>query len=198
MTSTRFCYTPTIQPRLRLAGSGPTTIHERDMEAICRRHGHALHRYVLSLTFGDQHLAEDIVQETFLRAWRSPELVTDGQESCRGWLTTVARNLVIDRLRKRGRRPQEAGDEALPHVVEPTCGIDRALVSITLREAMAKLTPARRQILVEMYYRERSLNEVAKTLGIPVGTVKSRAHYALRALRNELAGAGAHAERLAA
>lgn len=175
-----------------LVGIVPTmdkaaTMDDRQLEALYLRHGHGLFRYVLSRTFGDQHLAEDIVQETLLRAWRNPELLADGAGHCRAWLTTVARNLVIDRLRWRGRRPPETGDDALPQLATPSCEMDRVVVLLTVRDAIARLTPARREILIEMYFRERSLTEVAESLGIPLGTVKSRAHYALRALRLELA-----------
>lgn len=188
---------PDVQPT---APDQPAVMDDAQMEALYARYGQTLHRYLLTLTFGDQHLAEDIVQETLLRAWRTPELVNDRSYSARAWLTTVARNIVIDRLRRNGRRPQESGAEALPQIAEPTCEIERVVTSLTVRDAMAKLTPARREILVEVYFRQRSLNEVSESLGIPVGTVKSRAHYALRALRVELEGstAAATVERKAA
>jgi RNA polymerase sigma-70 factor (ECF subfamily) len=162
------------------------TLTAAQMEKLYTRHRRAVHRYVLTMTFNDPHFAEDVLQETFFRAWRKPDLMNDRSESARGWLVTVARNIVIDRLRQRGRRPQESGDEALPLLAEPTCAIDRVVTSMTVRDALSKLTPARRHILVEIYYRQRSLTEVADSLGIPIGTVKSRAHYALRALRRHL------------
>ena len=162
------------------------TLTDAQMELLYARHHRSLYRYVLTMTFHDPHIAEDVLQETFFRAWRTPDLMNGRSESARAWLVTVARNIVIDRLRQRGRRPQESGDEALPLVAEPTCQIDRVVTSITVHDALSKLTPARRHILVEMYFRHRSLNEVADALGIPVGTVKSRAHYALRALRRHL------------
>jgi RNA polymerase sigma-70 factor (ECF subfamily) len=166
--------------------TGPTTLRHEQIEALYARHGRPLLRYVASLTFGDQHLAEDIVQETFLRAWRTPALVTGATGSCHRWLTTVARNTLIDRLRHRARRPQEAGGETLPLIPDPTCDIDRVVTSLTVRRALSKLAPAQRHILVELYFGQRSLNEVATRLGIPTGTVKSRAHYAVRALRRIL------------
>jgi RNA polymerase sigma-70 factor (ECF subfamily) len=185
VTPTRSC---PLRPQLRLVrtGSDATTLDEQQIERLYRRHGHAIFRYLLSLTFGDKHLAEDILQETFLRAWRTPDLVGDRSETCRNWLVTVARNLVIDRLRHRRRRPAETGGAALPQVAAPHCDMERVVTSMTVQNALAKLTPARREILVHLYLHERSLNEIAETLGIPVGTVKSRAHYALRALRDHL------------
>ena len=175
------------------AGSAPAparaTAEDRHLEEFCRRHGGALHRYVRGLTSGDGYLAEDIVQETFLRAWRQPEVVADGQGCRYAWLYTVARNLAIDRSRSRACRPRETDDAVLPSIPEPACPIDRLVTSLTLREALARLTAGQREILVELYYRDRSPAEIAAALGIPVGTVKSRAHYALRVLRAELTGA---------
>src|SRR5262249_62225682 len=120
---------------------------------------------------------------------RPPELVADGRDSRRAWLYTVARNLIIDRSRSRGCRPPETDDAVLPSIPDPTCAIDRVLTSLALREALTRLTAAQREVLVELYYRDRSPNEIAAALGIPVGTVKSRAHSAVRALRAELTGA---------
>lgn len=165
--------------------TAPTLRHEQ-IEALYARHGRTLLRYVASLTFGDRHLAEDIVQETFLRAWRTPALVTGAAASCHGWLTTVARNMLIDRLRHRARRPQEAGGDSLPFIPDPICDIDRVVMSLTVRRALGTLTPAHRHILVELYFRQRTPIEVATRLGVPIGTVKSRAHYAARALRRAL------------
>jgi RNA polymerase sigma-70 factor (ECF subfamily) len=157
-----------------------------EFEDLYRRHGRALFRYALARTFGDTHLAEDIVQETFLRAWRTPGVVGARTESCRAWLVTVARNLVIDRLRNRDRRPRETGDGVLPQIPVQQCETDRVVMSLALRQAMASLTPRRREILIEVYLQDRSLKQVSEALGVPIGTVKSRAHAALRALRGEL------------
>jgi RNA polymerase sigma-70 factor, ECF subfamily len=176
----------TTNRTLRLVSSTKGDTDNRMMEEFCRRHSTGLRKYILSLTFGDEHLADDVLQETFLRAWRQPEVVTDTRDSRRAWLHTVAKNIVIDRSRWRGRRPQEAGDAALPWIAEPNSDIDRVVISLTLRQAIRKLPRVQREILTELYYRERSLNEIAEKLGIPVGTVKSRAHYALRALRAEV------------
>ncbi|WP_370950010.1 sigma-70 family RNA polymerase sigma factor [Amycolatopsis sp. cg5] len=118
-------------------------------------------------------------------------LAADSLTSCRSWLIIVARNVSIDRLRKRGRRPQETGDGALPQIPAPHCEMDRVVTAMTLHDAMAKLTPMRREILIHMYLHDLSHRDVAERLGIPIGTVKSRAHSALRALRDELGGQAA-------
>lgn len=164
----------------------PDTLDERKTEALYLRHRPSVFRFVRTLTLGDEHLAEDITQETFVRAWRTPDLVVDGPDGCHNWLTTVARNLVIDRLRRRRCRPPETGDEHLPQVPAPASDIDRMVTSLTVHDALATLTPARREILIEVYLKGRGLAEVAAELGIPLGTVKSRIYYALRAVRQVL------------
>jgi RNA polymerase sigma-70 factor (ECF subfamily) len=143
-------------------------------------HGGPLLGYALRLTGGDRQHAEDIVQETLLRAWRHPEALTG--RPVRPWLFTVARNLIVDAHRARLSRPAEAGDSLLA-AMPAADDIDRALESWTVAEAMADLSPAHRAVIIETYYRGCSVAEAAAMLGIPPGTVKSRTYYALRALK---------------
>ncbi|MCW2917101.1 MAG: polymerase, sigma-24 subunit, subfamily [Actinomycetia bacterium] len=143
-------------------------------------HGGPLLGYVLRLTGGDRQQAEDIVQETLLRAWRHPEALTE--RPVRPWLFTVARNLVVDAHRARQSRPPESGDSLLA-AMPAADDIDRALESWTVAEAMADLSPQHRAVIIETYYRGCSVAEAAAMLGIPPGTVKSRTYYALRALK---------------
>lgn len=149
------------------------------MRTLFDEHAGPLYGYVLRLT-GDAGRAEDVVQETLLRAWRHPEALAD--RPIRAWLFTVARNLVVDQARARRSRPQETGDEALA-VVPADDELERAVESWAVAEAMAVLRPEHREVLLEVYYRGRSVKEAADTLGIPAGTVKSRTYYALRALK---------------
>ncbi|MFI0350696.1 sigma-70 family RNA polymerase sigma factor [Actinomadura sp. 9N407] len=160
---------------------GPTA-DEGLLRALYDEHGGPLLGYVLRLTGGDRPQAEDIVQETLLRAWRHPDALAG--RPVRPWLFTVARNLVVDAHRARRARPIETGiDEHLMMTAAGSDDIDRALESWTVAEAMADLSPQHRAVLVETYYRGRSVAEAAKALGIPAGTVKSRSYYALRALK---------------
>ena len=98
------------------------------------------------------------------------------------WLTTVARRIVLNDRRNRGARPHEVDDAVLAGVgvADDT---EQALQRIIIKDALARLTPAHRRVVVEMYLRGRSVQEVARILGIPAGTVKSRLHYAIRAMR---------------
>jgi RNA polymerase sigma-70 factor, ECF subfamily len=147
-------------------------------------HAKALHGYVRRFC-PDQASADDIVQETFIRAWRHlPQLRADGRP-VRPWLFRVARNLLTDADRAARSRPatvpassaeDPADDSALGQV------LDRQLVL----DALQHLSPAHRTVLVETFYRGGSTATVARELGIPNGTARSRLHYALHALREHL------------
>lgn len=150
------------------------------LRALYAEHGGALMGYALRLTGGDRQHAEDVVQETLLRAWRHPGALVG--RPVRPWLFTIARNLVVDAYRARRARPRETGDAAL-ELLPAGDDIDRALESWTVAEALADLSPDHRAVLIETYYRGRSVAEAATVLGIPPGTVKSRTYYALRALK---------------
>jgi RNA polymerase sigma-70 factor (ECF subfamily) len=137
----------------------------------------------LRLAAGDRQRAEDLVQETFLRAWRHPESVDPRRGSPRGWLFTTARNLAIDAWRRRGGRYREVVADEVPEPRHPIDEADRAVEAWLVAEALGRLSPAHREVLVECFYRGRSVSEAAADLGVPPGTVKSRTHYALRSLR---------------
>ena len=143
----------------------------------------ALHGYVDQFC-PDRASADDIVQETFIRAWRHlPQLSADDRP-VRPWLFRVARNLLIDANRAARARPTT--------VQEPTgeVGTDSGLEEILDRElvsaALQHLSPAHQTVLVETFYRGGTLATVARELGIPHGTARSRLHYALDAMRKQL------------
>ncbi|MFI1980540.1 sigma-70 family RNA polymerase sigma factor [Streptomyces wedmorensis] len=154
-------------------------------EALIRwmyeEHGNALLTYATRLT-GDRAAAEDVVQESLIRAWRHADALVDSKGSVRGWLLTVARNITIDRHRAKTARPAEVAESSATPPVERDHA-DRVVDSMALLGAMDRLTPEHRAVLTELYYRQRSVSEAANALGIPPGTVRSRSHYALRALR---------------
>jgi RNA polymerase sigma-70 factor (ECF subfamily) len=152
------------------------------LRALHAEHGDALYAHAVRLCGGDRQRAEDLVQETLLRAWRHPEALDPDRGSVRAWLFTTARHLAIDAWRRRSVRVNEVVTDALP---EPAAEdeTDRAVEAWTVAEALARLTPAHREVLLECFYRGRSVAEAAVRLGVPAGTVKSRTHYALRSLR---------------
>lgn len=161
-------------------------ITDRDaqlLRALHDEHADALFAHALRLTGGDRQRAEDLVQETLLRAWRHPEALDPSRGPVRGWLFTTARNLAIDAWRRRTARGGEVVTDEVPEPPPTVDEADRAVEAWTVAEALARLSPAHRDVLVECFYQGRSVNEAAARLGIPPGTVKSRTHYALRSLR---------------
>jgi RNA polymerase sigma-70 factor (ECF subfamily) len=153
-------------------------------------HGDALFGHALRLANGDRHRAEDLVQETLLRAWRHPEALDPRRGSARAWLFTTARNLAIDGWRRRNARVGEVFTGEVPEPRQVDDETDRAVEAWTVAEALARLSPAHREVLVECFYEGRSVAEAAARLGVPAGTVKSRTHYALRSLKLVLAEMG--------
>ena len=144
------------------------------------------HRPLLSLivrqTGGDRQWAEDVVQETMIRAWRSIDQLDPDAGSLLPWLATVARRIVIDDRRRKGARPPEAGEGAL-ETLQSADGMEELLRTVVVTEALKALTPAHREVLNATILSDRTVNEAAGVLGVPVGTVKSRVYYAIRALR---------------
>ncbi|GAA2244258.1 sigma-70 family RNA polymerase sigma factor [Herbiconiux moechotypicola] len=150
------------------------------LRAIHDAHAPSLQRYVLRLTH-DPELAEDVVQEALLRAWRSPRILERGDEEARAWLYTVCRNLVIDD-RRSARHGREFATGEVPE--RPTSDqTDELLDRWLLADALLSLSAEHRRTIVSSYYLGRSAGEIAEAEGVPVGTVRSRAHYALRALK---------------
>lgn len=160
------------------------TADEALIRALYADHGRALLAYATRLT-GDRAAAEDVVQETLVRAWRKLDVVTNGRGSVRGWLFTVARNIIIDQARARAVRPAEVAVSSDPPTGEPDPA-DQVVDSIVVLDAMDGLSPEHRSVIEEIYFRGRAVAETAAVLNIPPGTVKSRSYYALRALREKL------------
>jgi len=178
--------------RFRLAGARSRGRHADDdalVTELYRRYRTPLLAHVLRLTGGDRQQAEDVVQETMVRAWRQADQLDLAAPSLMPWLVTVARRIVIDQGRRRRARPTETGDQMLENV--PVADTTEDLLrKVVVAEAMQALSAAHREILNETILRDRSVNQAAEALGIPVGTVKSRVYYALRALRLVLAERG--------
>lgn len=156
------------------------------MAAIHAEYARPVLYFLLGLTGGDRHHAEDLMQETMLRAWRHIDVLPTGGAETKRWLFTVARHLSIDSFRRSQKQPREV---ALTDLIEAS-SIDEtmgsALAVQSIRRAVRGLTQDQRLLLTELYIRGRTLRQVAEGLGVPVGTVKSRAHRAVRDLRARL------------
>ncbi|WP_093589907.1 sigma-70 family RNA polymerase sigma factor [Lentzea waywayandensis] len=150
------------------------------LRALHDGHAAALWRYALRLT-GDEQLAEDIVQEALLRAWRHPEVLEQGSSASKAWLYAVARNYAIDE-RRSARARWEVDSESLPERSRAD-HTDSTLDAWLVADALSTLKPEHRLVIVRAYYRGESIAELADALEVPQGTVKSRLHYGLRALR---------------
>jgi len=169
----------TDAPSGELPGDADAAIRQ-----LYSRHAGALHGYVERFC-QDRASADDIVQETFIRAWRHlPQLSTDDRP-VRPWLFRVARNLLIDANRAARARPMtvpaQPADDA-----RTDSGLDQILDRQLVSAALQHLSPAHQSVLVETFYGGGTLATVARQLGIPHGTARSRLHYALLALRQQL------------
>ncbi|HEX6130273.1 MAG TPA: sigma-70 family RNA polymerase sigma factor [Actinomycetota bacterium] len=156
---------------------------EPGIRAAYAAHGGELYGFAVR-SLGDAGLAEEAVQETFLRAWRHSDRFDPEVASLRTWLFAICRHVVIDLARRRAVRPPVV-DIAAADGADPTTAdeVDRALTAWQVEEALRRIGEDHRRVLTEVYYRARPYAEVAGELGVPVGTVKSRVYYGLRALR---------------
>src|SRR6266567_4152752 len=140
------------------------------------RHAKALHGYVERFC-PDRASADDIVQEILIRAWRHlPQLSADDRP-VRRWLYRVARNLLIDANRAARARPMSAPES--PAEIGTDSGLDEVLDRQLVSAALQHLSPAHQSVLVETFYRGETMATVARELGRPHGTARSRLHYAL-------------------
>ncbi|MFC4948795.1 sigma-70 family RNA polymerase sigma factor [Pseudonocardia sp. GCM10023141] len=153
------------------------------LQAMYDQHARALLAYAERFT--SRPAAEDAVQETFLRAWRNRARLGSDPRPVRPWLMLVLRRLLIDAHRADRVRPISLGeDPVLDRAVDG--GFDLFVDRRRLAGALERLSDAHRDVLIEVYYRDVPIELVAADLGVPSGTVRSRLHYAVRALRRQL------------
>jgi RNA polymerase sigma-70 factor, ECF subfamily len=161
---------------------------DRALPELYRRYERRLYGLGFRL-LGDQGLAEELVQETFLRVWRTADRYDPARGTVSAFVLSIARRLAIDLWRRPSSRPSEPEREP-PAAVDET--IDRLLLQLTVREALDSLPPAHREVIELSYHSDLTQTEVAERLGIPLGTVKSRAYHALRAFRRAADERGLH------
>jgi RNA polymerase sigma-70 factor (ECF subfamily) len=166
--------------RRRAPDRGEATVRKLQAE-----HGGAVAAYATKLT-GDRAAAEDVLQETLIRVWRRASDLDERRGSIRAWMFTVAHRIIVDRARARAARPVEVAQHA---AAEPSTDdhADGVADRVTVLRALETLPDEQRRVIVHLYYRGRTVTETAAVLGVPSGTVKSRSHYALRALRRRFA-----------
>jgi len=132
----------------------------------------------------DKQAAEEVVQDTLVRAWRSADTYDAARGPVAAWLFGIARNLVIDHLRRRAAQPDTV---RLPSgMSDPAIEVDRMLETWQVADALAGLSSTHREAILACHYRGYTVSEAAALLEVPDGTVKSRLYYGLRALRLRL------------
>jgi RNA polymerase sigma-70 factor (ECF subfamily) len=135
----------------------------------------------------DRQHAEDAVQDAFLRAWSKCSTFNPDGPPLAAWLTTITRNVAIDHERARAVRPRLVREQ--PPGIEPIDdrpGPDEVVSRQVLVQALSRVSPDHRAVVLRAVVADRSYADVAAELGVPVGTVKSRVHHALRGLRGAL------------
>jgi RNA polymerase sigma-70 factor, ECF subfamily len=161
----------------------PAQAEQLDVRAAYAAHGPELYRFAMR-QLGDGGAAQDVVQEVFLRAWRAADSYDPQLASLRTWLFAIARNVVVDEARRFAVRPwqRELTDGSdLPPVAAETD--DRLVDAWVVEEALRRIGADHRVAIVQTHLRGRPHAEVAAELGIPVGTLRSRVFYGLKALR---------------
>lgn len=168
---------------------GRETMDPGTVEQLHATYGGALYVYAVR-RLGDPQAAEEVVQDTFVRAWRASDRYDPTRGTHAAWLFAIARNLITDQRRRQAARPR-AVRSLLEQDAPLTDGeVDRTIETWQIADGLAGLSPEHREAVILVHYRGHTVAEAAKQLGIPVGTVKSRVYYGLRALRLVLEEAG--------
>jgi RNA polymerase sigma-70 factor (ECF subfamily) len=156
------------------------------MRGLYTEHAGELWRYAMRLT-GDRARAEDVVQETLLRAWQHPHVADDSERSPRAWLFRVAHNMIIDERRSARFRKEVSSPDGSDEFER--CGPDEvgaALDRLLIADALTHLSPEHHAVVRRSYYLGWTIAQIADDLQIAEGTVKSRLHYGLHTLRLSL------------
>ena len=161
---------------------------EEGARALYRAYGDELYGFALR-RLNDPALAEEVVQDVILRAWRHADRFDPQRASERTWLFEIARNLTTDAFRRRSVRPVSANGEAAERE-EPLDAYAQTVDRWQIETAIAALRPEHREVIQLVHFEGLSLEAAGARAGIPIGTVKSRCFYALRSLREILVEAG--------
>ncbi|CRK55566.1 RNA polymerase sigma-70 factor, ECF subfamily [Alloactinosynnema sp. L-07] len=155
---------------------------EREVQTAYETYGGELFGFAFK-ALDDRQLAEDVVQETFVRAWRSRHGFDAHQGSMRTWLFAITRNGIVDAIRRRRVGAGSPSAAALPDTPSALDHVDQLLEQIQLGEALGRLSPQHREAVVGVYFGGRTCAELGEELGIPASTMRSRLYYGMRALR---------------
>jgi len=154
-----------------------------ELRELYRRYAPELFGFATS-ALGDRELAEEVVQDVFAQLWRHAGDYDQRRASVRTWLYAIARNRIIDAHRRAAARPKRAADDdSLETASEIDAALDQAVLRWQVTTALARLSPAHREVIRLAHYGGLTMREIAERTGVPLGTVKSRTSYALRHLR---------------
>jgi RNA polymerase sigma-70 factor, ECF subfamily len=156
---------------------------KRAMQVLYGRHNVRVYRFILRLT-ANPSLAEDLVSEVFLDVWRQAEAF-ESKSQVSTWLLAIARYKALSALR---RRSDEHLDDRMAATLEDTADDPETVVykadrNTVVQKCLTRLSPAHREVIDLVYYHEKSVDEVARIVGVPAATVKTRMFYA----RNKMA-----------
>ncbi|PRZ15667.1 sigma-70 family RNA polymerase sigma factor [Nesterenkonia sandarakina] len=156
-----------------------------DVQGAFTDHGAALFWFARN-GLGDRSEAEDCVQEVFIRAWRSRERYSSSRGSVRTWLFAIERNIIIDSLRARARRPVPSDAQKIESASEPMTEDLLIAERLTVYAALATLTLEHREVIAAVKLDGLGYQELAAQTGVPVATLRTRMYYGMKALRSAL------------
>ena len=157
---------------------------------LYRRYGRRLYRFGMQV-LGNQGLAEEMVQESFVRLWRTAGRFDAVRGSVGAYLFVIARSTAADIRKRPSSRPLLSVEEA--HVPPLSDNVDQILDGLIVREALDTLSPAHAEVLQLAQEEGLTQSQIAERLGVPLGTVKTRMFHGLKALRTALTERGFHA-----
>jgi RNA polymerase sigma-70 factor (ECF subfamily) len=153
-----------------------------ELRELYRRYAGELFGFAAS-ALDDREQAEEVVQDVFAQLWRHAGEYDHRRASVRTWLYAIARNRIVDAHRRAAARPKRGDEDSLDRAAEIDTALDQAMLRWQITAALARLSPAHREVIRLAHYGGLTMREIAERTGIPLGTVKSRTSYALRSLR---------------
>jgi RNA polymerase sigma-70 factor, ECF subfamily len=178
--------------------SGIAAGDQRAMHSLYARHSVRVHRFVLRLT-NNSSLAEDLVSEVFIDVWRGARgFKAKSQVST--WLLAIARNKALSAMRV--RLDEQLDDEMATAIADPADDAETAVNkrdrNTIVQHCLSQRSPLHREVIDLVYYHQKSIDEVARIVGAPENTVKTRMFYARRRMKNLLKAAGLESGRTCA
>jgi RNA polymerase sigma-70 factor, ECF subfamily len=182
---------PTLE-RDRVAGAEALLLarlaageREQPLAELYRIYGRRIYGLGLRL-FGDRGLAEELVQETFVRLWRSCDRFDPGCGTVHAFVFTLARRAGVDLLRRRSSHSTPAISVEDLDAPAGDRAYDELVLALDMRDVLESLSPKHREVLELQYLGDMTQAQIAARLDLPLGTVKTRTFHALRALREQL------------